>query len=363
MHIFAMRNHITMKQILFVLTSILVASCGGGAHDAPSDDDDRQQNILAEDIPNVEVACAKEQSFYHEIMSNGKISADRYADVYWNVEGTIAKINVLNGKQVSKNEAIATLDATKLQNSLQSASAALEQSRLAMQDVIIGQGYNPQSDTIPESVIKLAQVKSGYLQSLANYNSTKYDYESSTLRSPIAGVVANLSDRENNPANRSKPFCRIIDPNSLCIEFSILESEIPLIKIGEKADITVFSMPQKTWTGQISEINPYVESSGMIKVKAKILHCAGLYEGMNISLKIRKDMGKMLAVPKGAVVFRSGRAVVFTAKNGHAQWNYVETSTENSEMIAIKSGISEGDSVIYSGNTFLADRTVINVKQ
>ena len=30
---------------------------------------------------------------------------------------------------------------------------------------------------------------------------------------------------------------------------------------------------------------------------------------------------------------------------------------------AIKSGIREGDSVIYSGNTFLADRTVINVKR
>ena len=352
-----------MKQIILILTIIFVASCGGAQKSPPSGDDDRQQNILAQEITSVEVACAKMQPFYHEIVSNGKISADRYADVYWNVEGTIAKINVLNGKQVSKNEVLATLDAAKLKNSFESATASLEQSRLSMQDVIIGQGYNPQSDSVPESVQKLAQVKSGFLQSQANYNSAKYDYESSALKAPIAGVVANLTDRENNPANRGKPFCRIIDQNSLCVEFSILESEISLVKIGEKVEITVFSIPDKTWAGQITEINPFVENSGMIKVKAKILQCAGLYEGMNISLKIRKDIGNMLAVPKTSVVFRSGKAVVFTSKDGYAHWNYVETSVENSEMIAIKSGIREGDSVIYSGNTFLADRTVINVKR
>ena len=352
-----------MKHLLQIFSLLIfVASCGGGAKDAPPDDD-RQQNILATETQDVQVVKAEMQPFCREIVSNGKITADRYADVYWNVEGTIAKINVLNGHQVSKNEVIATLDAVRLKNSFESAAASLEQSRLSMQDVIIGQGYNPQSDSIPESVQKLAQVKSGFLQSQANYNSAKYDYESSTLKAPISGVVANLTDRENNPANRGKPFCRIIDQNSLCVEFSILENEISLIKTGEEVEITAFSIPDKTWKGRITEINPLVENSGMIKVKANIINPVSLYEGMNISLKIRKDIGKMLAVPKGAVVYRSGKTVVFTAKNGVAHWHYVETSIENSEMIAIKSGIREGDSVIYSGNTFLADRTVINVKQ
>jgi len=80
-----------MKRIIFVLTSIFVASCGG-AKDAPSDDD-RQQNILATETQDVQVVRAEMQPFCREIVSNGKISADRYADVYWNVEGTIEKIS------------------------------------------------------------------------------------------------------------------------------------------------------------------------------------------------------------------------------------------------------------------------------
>lgn len=352
-----------MKQLLqiYSLLFFALASCGGGTSDAPPDDD-RQQNLLAGETQDVQAVRAVQQPFYQEIVSNGKITAGKYADVYWNVDGYISKINVLNGRRVSKGDVIATLDAIKLKNSLESAAASLEQSKLSMQDVIIGQGYNPQADSIPESVLKLARVKSGFLQSSANYNSAKYDYENATLKAPIAGVIANLSDRESNPASRSKPFCRVIDQNSLCVEFSILESEVSLIKIGEPVEITAFSIPDRQWTGRITEINPYIESSGMLKVKADINNCSGLYEGMNTSLKIRKDIGKMLAVPKTAVVYRSGKAVIFTAKDGVAHWHYVETSIENSDLIAVKSGISEGDSVIFTGNTFLADRTVINVK-
>ena len=91
-----------MKQIILISAIIFVASCGGGAKDAPPDDD-RQQNILATETQDVQVVKAEMQPFCREIVSNGKISADRYADVYLNVEGTIEKINVLNGKHVSKN--------------------------------------------------------------------------------------------------------------------------------------------------------------------------------------------------------------------------------------------------------------------
>ncbi len=61
------------------------------------------------------------------------------------------------------------------------------------------------------------------------------------------------------------------------------------------------------------------------------------------------------------VVMRSGRPVVFTVKNNEAQWVYVETGDENSTNIVIESGINEGDSVVVSGNTFLAHKSKVKV--
>ena len=99
----------------------------------------------------------------------------------------------------------------------------------------------------------------------------------------------------------------------------------------------------------------------MVNVKAEILSPSGLVEGMNAAIKIKRNSGDFVAVDKSSVVSRSGRKVVFTSKDGVAHWNYVEVAGENSSEFAISDGISEGDSVIYDGNTFLADRTEIIV--
>ncbi len=347
-----------MKAV-FVITLISVSafcSCGAGEN---TGDADKQQTLLADDTQKVSVAVASQSQFHQEVVSNGKVSANKFADVYWNVDGVISNISIANGKHVSQGQIIAQLDAFKLKNTLESASASLEQSRLQMQDVIIGQGLNPDSDNIPENVMKLAQVKSGFLQAQANYNSARYDYESATLKAPISGVVANLQDRESNLSSRNRPFCRIIDPNSLSVDFNILESEIPLVKIGDRVEVNAFSIPGQIWNGRISEVNPFVENSGMVKARAIIDRPSGLCEGMNISVKVSKEAGSFVSVPKSAVVYRSGRPVVFTVKRGYASWHYVELGMENSESVAITSGIQPGDSVIISGNTFLADHTAI----
>ncbi|MCQ2973327.1 MAG: efflux RND transporter periplasmic adaptor subunit [Bacteroidales bacterium] len=340
-----------------ILTSIslILASCS--SKEKP--EEERQQNILVEDRQQVTTEVAKKGQFALEIVSNGKITADKYADIYWEVSGTISEIFTNNGRHVQAGTTIAKLDAYKLKNQFESAQANLEQSKLNMKETIIGQGYNPDSTNIPDNIIKLAEIKSGYLQSLSSYNSTKYDYEHSTIKAPISGVVANLNDRVSNLTSNSKPFCRIIDQNSMCVEFTVIENELNMVTVGGKVEISAYSMPDKKWTGQIKEINPFVENNGMVRVKATVNNGSELFEGMNVSIKISKNAGEFISVPKSAVVLRSNRPVVFTAKDGLARWCYVETSIENSDNIAIISGIEAGDSVIVSGNTYLADKTEI----
>jgi len=337
----------------------MLYSCSG---EKANVEDEKLQNMLVEDCPEVTVAIVKNAQFNNEIVSNGKATASRYADVYWDVDGVIAKIMVANGQQISEGSVIAQLDAFRTSNSYESASADMEKARLSMYEAVIGQGYDPDSANIPENIKHLAEIKSGYLQSKASYMAAKYDYEHSTLTSPISGVVANLKDKESNKADRNNPFCRIIDMSSMTAEFNVIENELPLVSVGEEVTVSAFAKPDKTWKGIITEINPYIEKNGMVKVVARINGGNDLYEGMNISVKIRKELGERMAVPKSAVVLRSNKPVVFTAKSGLAQWHYVETSIENSEYIAISSSeIAEGDSVIITGNTFLAHNSKVKV--
>lgn len=345
----------SVKYWILISLPFVAMSCGKGG----GDEEERQQNIIADERQQVETALATKSQFSQELVSNGKLSAGRFADLYWEVNGTISDIYTANGRTVSQGAVVARLQAFKLKNQMESSEAALEQSKLQMKEALIGQGYSPDDPDIPENIRHLAEVKSGYLQSLASYNSAKYDYEHTTLKAPFAGVVANLSDKPSNLAQQSKPFCRIIDQNSMTVDFTIIESELSFVKTGQKVEISVFSMPGKSWQGEVTEVNPTVESNGMVRVKAKIFKPSQLFEGMNVSVKISQQAGEFVSVPKSAVVMRSNRPVVFTAKDHKAHWCYVETSIENSTHIAIISGINEGDSVVVSGNTYLADRSDI----
>lgn len=67
-------------------------------------------------------------------------------------------------------------------------------------------------------------------------------------------------------------------------------------------------------------------------------------------------------VPKTAVVLRSGRQVVFTLREGKAQWNYVQTGLENmTEYTVTGDGLEEGAQVIVTGNVNLAHETPVRV--
>jgi RND family efflux transporter MFP subunit len=346
-----------MKSVFKFLPLIFCISCSG----AQTGDGDAPQTLVNDDITKVKTEVLTQKDFENEIVCNGKIAAGKYADIYWKVSGVISKIYVRNGEKIRHGETLAEIENFKLKNSYEASSAALKQAELNMQEVIIAQGYDVRDSNVPENVKRLAEIKSGYLQQLASYNLSKYEYENSKLIAPFSGIVANIEDNESNPTT-SKPFCRIIDGNNMKISFNILESELDFVSSGSKAEVFVFSKPGRSWKAKISEINPSVEKNGMVKVSADILDPAGLYEGMNAEIKIRRSAGSFLAVKKSAVVTRSDRKVVFTSKNGLAHWNYIETAAENSTEYAVKSGLQAGDSVIIEGNTFLADKTKIKAE-
>jgi RND family efflux transporter MFP subunit len=177
--------------------------------------------------------------------------------------------------------------------------------------------------------------------------------------------VANLFSKVYNLPNGSEPFCTIIDNSHPETDFKILESELNLVRIGDKTQVSPFSANDYTYEGQITEINPTVDKSGMVRVKARINNPKNqLYDGMNVKIRMQRSFGKQLVIPKEALVLRTNKKVVFTLKNGHAQWVYVETTQENSDSyVLVEDGkLSVGDSVIYEGNINLAHETPVRLK-
>ncbi|MBP9767618.1 MAG: efflux RND transporter periplasmic adaptor subunit, partial [Bacteroides sp.] len=297
------------------------------------------------------------------LVSNGKVTAGAMADLRFETTGVVAHIYVKNGAPVRKGQKLAELDKFRLKNKTAQAKDALDKAELELQDVLIGQGY-PVGDTskIPADIMKLARVKSGYDQSLSQYELAAYEEEHATLVAPFDGVVANLFSKPFNEASTSESFCSIIGTQSMEVDFTVLGSELPLIKSGDKVIVTPYSDAASKQEGRITQINPLVDDKGMVKVKASVNGRGRLFSGMNVRVNVHRSLDGQLVIPKSAVVLRSGKQVVFTLKDGKAQWNYVQTGLENAESYSMADdALKEGDTVIVTGNVNLAHEAPVKV--
>lgn len=333
-------------------------ACGGTSED--------RQETVGTILPDEEVAVTvcplTEVDFQHELISNGKLTAKRKVDLRFESSELIAHIYVKNGDRVRKGMKLAELDGFKLQNQADQALDALEKSKLEIQDVLIGQGYMlADSAKVPAATLKLARLKSGYNQALATYELAVRSLEMGTLVAPFDGVIANLFIRQGNPSSATEVFCTVIDPQSLEADFTVLENELPLIHVGDQVAVSPFATPDLLTQGRVVEVNPLVDESGMVRVKASVAADKRLFEGMNVRVSVQRSLGKQLVVPKSAVVLRSGKQVVFTLENGKAYWNYVRTGLENADSYTIVEGLKAGDQVITTGNINLAHEAPVTV--
>ena len=89
--------------------------------------------------------------------------------------------------------------------------------------------------------------------------------EHATLVAPLTGVVANLFSKPFNEASTSEAFCSIIGTQGMEVDFTVLESELPLIKSGDKVIVTPYSDAGFQTGGRITQINPLVDDKGMVR--------------------------------------------------------------------------------------------------
>ncbi len=326
------------------------------------------ETVLPTEEAEVRTETLRTVDFEHELVSNGRISAQQIAELQFvstSAGNVPVKIFVKNSDHVAAGTAIAILDTFQMSNGYLQAEDNLQKAYLELQDVLIGQGYSlADSASIPEDVFKLANIRSGYNNAKIQYDLAKYNLNNAILRTPIAGTVANLFSKPYCAIDASEPFCTIISEGQPEVDFRILENELPLIKAGDKVKVQSYASPDIESTGSIASINPSVDKDGTVRVKAYVQPHAKVFNGMNVRISVFRSLGKQWVVPKTAVVLRTGKQVVFAYKDGKAAWNYADTGLENATHYTITSKtLQEGDEIIVSGNEHLADGTKVKLME
>ena len=145
----------------------------------------------------------------------------------------------------------------------------------------------------------------------------------------------------------------------MTVSVSIDETDILSLSIGQKVDVTVTSISDETFEGEITAIDRTGTSSNGVTTytaSIQIEKAEGMLAGMSASANISiTSVENALIIPVDALNKTSSTAYVYTTydeeNDSFGGMTEVEYGISNSNYVEIKSGLNEGDTVYYKEKT------------
>jgi RND family efflux transporter MFP subunit len=317
-----------------------------------------------------------------------RVEAERMVDVSAKASGRCEKVFVEVGDFVKTGQVIAELEKNEAQ-ALYSQSDVMMRKNQTSYEVAKRQfeeGLGPK--------VEMDNARYTFEQSQATLESQKILLENLTVHAPIDGVITSRDVQTGMLVNMGQKTFRIVDPTSFQVTISPPERELPRLKVGQKAKVTIDALRGKEFDAEIRRINPSVDPvSGTVKVVLdfdeevrKSLHESAF---ARVKLVMATLQGVLLA-PKEALLDEEGRHYVFVArapkneaaKDGPtdapqavdapkdkaaagdvyvAERVEVQTGLEDSDRVQIVSGVAEGDLLITNGQHTLKPGSKVRV--
>jgi RND family efflux transporter MFP subunit len=179
-----------------------------------------------------------------------------------------------------------------------------------------------------------------------------------TLYAPSTGYVMEKSNAiEGMKVSPGMSLYSLADLSQVWVEADIYESEAALVKVGQKATLTLPAVEGEGCTGRVSYIYPTVEAKTRT-VKAR-LECSNpglrLKPDMYVDVEIAVPQAEVLAIPQEAVLDSGVRKVVFVEEEqGRFVPREVTVGARAGGYYPVVAGLEEGERVVKSPN-FLID--------
>ena len=332
-----------------------------------------------------------------KVSANGRIDAKRKVDLSANVMGQIVNLAVREGDVVQKGDFLLQIDQKQLAASAEGAAASMralfsdregaratlaeaqlnyERARSNFSEKIIPQAELDRARSALDSArANVSAIDQRIQQSRANLAAARDTLSKTTMTAPMAGIITALPVEEgevavigtmNNPGTK---LLTIADMSVVEAVMEVDETDIPNVKVGQRASVTIDAYPNKTFSGVVTEVGSSpmtgtgaTSGTEAINFEVKIQldnPPAGVRPGFSASADIvTGTRSKALAIPIQALVVREKPGTtapgktpqeeegVYLHKDGKAQFVPVTTGLSGESNIEIVKGLSGGQEIV-----------------
>ena len=246
--------------------------------------------------PEVEVETVERRSLEAIVSASGTIVPQLTVDISANTMGQITRLAFNEGDRVDSGQFLLEIDPETLRAAVDRGEAALRASRstlrqfevvvesaevnlqvardrLERQENLWGLRLVSRQDyeaAVSEVALRETELAARRVdvntqaerisQEDANLDSARYELTKVTITSPISGVVTRRNIEEGETVvvgtmnNQGTVLATIADLSVIEAEVEVDETDIPTVRLGQFADVTIDALPDYVFTGIVTEI-------------------------------------------------------------------------------------------------------------
>ena len=310
---------------------------------------ERQQQI------GVTYGAVERKPLRHTIRSVGLVVPDKGRNWQFvsRVDGYVQKLDVKSpGEIVEKGAPLLSIYSPDL---LTSEREFVE--LLRMRDQAKSKDARETPERLIQSARRRLQLWNVTNEQIAELEKARNPQQNLTLLSPFRGVVQSVPVEQGKGVGIGNMLVEVADLSVVWVWAEFYENELPMLKVGQKIDVTAKSYPGEKFEGTISLINPFLEEAKRTaKVRIDIPNPDfKLRPAMYVNAELAMDKGEGLTIPVSAVMPTGTRNVAFVDKGGgKLEPRIIQLGSKYGESYEVQSGLREGEQVVASAN-FLID--------
>jgi HlyD family secretion protein len=272
----------------FIIGLLLVVVIAGGV---------TTRQFLSRETPlSVTVEAIRSRDLEAIVAASGTIQPQRQVDISANTMGRVTRLGVVEGQRVEAGQFLLELDPRSLEGQLQQGEARVAVARSTLAQARTGveqaeanvasarQAFDRQQqlwdeglttrETLERAETELAVRETDLrsreqdietreqqiLQEQANFATTQYNLSQIVIDAPMSGIVTrrNIEEGENvvvgTMNNAGTVLLTIADMSIIQAEVEIDETEVPSVKLGQPARVTIDAFPDEVFSGRVTEI-------------------------------------------------------------------------------------------------------------
>jgi RND family efflux transporter MFP subunit len=185
------------------------------------------------------------------------------------------------------------------------------------------------------------------------------------VKAPISGFVSErVADVGEfiSPNTPNSKIATIVRTSVLRLRIDVPEQSIGKVATGQSISLQVSAFPERNFAGTVVRMSPSVNATARtLVVEAEVPNTEGLLKpGQFATVRITQSKPEpAVMIPVAAVRTEGDVSRVFVIKDGAAHEQIVQLGLLENDMIQVKNGVVEGETVATSNLTSLSDGVLV----